>query len=64
MKTVNSTEPKTELKTETEETTPAPQADNPWRVRILPRVAFGMKPEGFVGMPPTAPQVRPGSGWV
>eukprot|EP00241_Pyramimonas_parkeae_P000729 CAMPEP_0114247346 /NCGR_PEP_ID=MMETSP0058-20121206/12974_1 /TAXON_ID=36894 /ORGANISM="Pyramimonas parkeae, CCMP726" /LENGTH=1002 /DNA_ID=CAMNT_0001360647 /DNA_START=399 /DNA_END=3407 /DNA_ORIENTATION=+ len=32
-------------------------ADDPWGVRVLPRVAFGAHPTGADGIPPTSPSV-------
>lgn len=33
------------------------QADDPWKVRILPRVAFGVHPAGIDGLTPDAKEI-------
>lgn len=36
---------------------PAAEQDDPWKVRILPRVAFGVHPAGLDGLPPDAKEI-------
>lgn len=36
---------------------PAVKVDDPWKVRILPRVAFGVHPAGIDGLTPDAPEI-------